>query len=171
MNKNKILIYISDNFFHIYFLNNKTEIIEPINDKFMCYGEIKSVDKGKKFLDFLDKKYNIYTGFFKPDLNVLYNDITNTDIKILYKLLLEDFNYKNINFISLSNFLKDKKNFNRLVLYENGIYTAFSLRKKYESLSFLKYKPIIIGNDNSGQIHYCDKFLIWNNFILSFTKN
>lgn len=168
---NKILIYINDNYFHIYYLNNKKEIIEPINNKFIVNDEIKSVKNGKKFLDKLDNKKNIYSGFFKPDLTVLYNDITNSDITFLYKALLEDFNYKKINFISLSNFLKNNKEFNRLLLYQNGIYTSFKDKKKYESLDYINYNPIIIGNDNSGLVHYCDKFLIWNSFILNFTKD
>lgn len=168
---NKILIYINDNYFHMYFLDNKKEIIKPIKNKFIIAGEIKDVFLGKKFLDELDKKENIYSGFFKPDLTVLYNDITNCDIKALYKMMLDDFNYRNINFVSLSDFLKTRKDYNRIFLYENNTYTSFSERKKYESLDFTNIKPIIIGNDNSDRIHYSDKFLIWNNFILGFTKN
>lgn len=168
---NKILIYINDEYFHTYSINNKKEIIEPIKKKFIVGGEVQNVNLGKKFLDKVDKKYNIYSGFFKPDLTVLYNDVTNCDIKVLYKTLLEDFNYKSINFVSLSDFLKSRKDFNRLFLYENNSYISFRYKKKYESLEEIDFQPIIIGNDNSDRIHYSDKFLIWNNFILGFTKN
>ena len=168
---NRILIYINDDFFHAYFLNNKKEIIEPLKTKFVVEGEIKNVKEGKIFLEKLDRKKDLYSGLFKPSLIVLYNDITNSDVITLYKLLLEDFNYKSIDFISLSEFLKPMKDFDRLFLYDNGIYTSFSDRKKYKSLELIKFKPIIIGNDHTDFIHYSDKFLIWNNFILSFTKN
>ncbi len=171
MFKNKeILIYIDSNYTHIYFKNQNRTIIEK-NNNIIKNSEIVNVEKTLKHLLEIDKKYNIYNGYLKPNLTVLYNDLVSCDIIYLYKEVLQDFNYKNIDFIKLSDLIKNIKNSDRILLYDNNCYISFSLCKTFNQLNNLPFEPIIIGSKDSKFKYYSDKFFIWNSFLRYFTKN
>ena len=97
--------------------------------------------------------------------------MVSCDIIYLYKEILQDFNYKNIEFIKLSKLREKIKKYDRLHLYEDNYYTSFALNKKFKKIDELSFEPIIIGLNNTNYKHYSDKYFIWNVFLRYFTKN
>ena len=170
MRNENILIFLEKNKFYFYNIKTKKEIIEEVDmTSFFEFGEIKSVNKFQEYIkSFLDK-YNI-ASFLKPNISVLYNDVSYSDQESLYKLVLNEFNYSNISFIKMRKIVSKEDNFERIIYFDGDIYTSFNLGIKQFSLDFINFEPIIIGEKLDGYIHYSDKQILWNLFKSHFTK-
>ena len=99
MKREEVLFYLSVDVIHIYLVHAQKEIIKEIDtSSFFKYGEISNVENCRKVIDDIIDDNLVITGFLKPLVIVLYNDITNCDLKELYKLVLYSFNYGVIKF-------------------------------------------------------------------------
>jgi len=115
--KKQIYIYINSDKTYIFLKHKNKTIIENNNNNIIKNSEIVNVEKTLKHLLKIDKKHNIYNGYLKPDIIVLYNDFVDCDIIYLYKAILQDFNYKNISFIKISELIKKLKNNERILIH------------------------------------------------------
>lgn len=171
MKREEILLYINCGKVYIYKQYAKKEILLEIDtSSFFKWGEISDVDTGIEILEREISKNNIVSDILKPTLHVLYNDITNCDIKYLYRALLSVFNYNTINFYALSDLVKEIKFGKDAVLYDGESYTVFKEKIKLKDYSSLPLDYVIIGDHDKSNIHYADKDLVWNTFKSHFTK-
>lgn len=164
MKREEILVYISSEFIHLYLVNAKKEVIERFDNSFFRYGEISDVEGLTIEINKAIGNHNIYTGLFKPMLHVLYNDVTNCDLKYLYKAVLSDFNYSDIRFYELSGLIHKINSDTRVVVYDKNYYTLVKKKCKVDNLDNIDFEPIVIGIDDKKNVHFSDKDIIWNQF-------
>ena len=172
MKRETILFSIMYNKIYIYLKNAKKEIINDIDVSFFfkC-GEISDVEKFSNTIEEELNKKKILTGFLKPNICVLYNDITNSDLKYLYKVGLTPFNYEKIDFMPISNIIKMINDSDRVVWFDKNYYTIFKYGYKTKDKNNIDFAPIFIGKNNVKDTHYADNNIIWSTFISYFTKN
>lgn len=172
MKREEVLFYLTTGKIYLYLKNTKREIIEDIDTStFFKYGEISSVEDFTNTInDFMNKK-KIFTGIFKSNIYVLYNNITNCDLTFLYKSALNSMGFNNIEFISITKVLKTIGSFKRLVLCDEDYFTLIDKKEKVLNLNDITFEPILIGGNMGNFTHYADTDLIWNSFKSHFTNN
>ena len=150
----------------------KNEIIEKVDTSLLFkYGEITDVKKFQSMIEDILNKERLLGGILKPDIIVLYNDVTNCDLKFLYEVGLEPFGYNKITFIELSKIVKQISKNNNIVFFDKNYFTIFKNNQKLENTEFLDFEPIIIGSNKEDNLHFSDNDLIWNYFKTHFTKD
>lgn len=166
MKREKILFYLTSDIVHVYFVNTKREVIEnTITSSFFKFGEISNVSNGSMVLEEINNKYNVNSGLLKPIMYVLYNDVNNSDQEYLYKVILESFNYDEIYFFKLSEFIKyicDKDN---VVVFDKDYYTLIKSMEKHKNIGDIDYEPILIGKKSNKYKYYSDMDIIWHSFV------
>ena len=157
---------------YIYLKNSKKEIITNIEASFFfkC-GEISDVDKFSKTLEGIIRNEKKLTGFFRPNVIVLYNDVTWCDLKYLYRASLTVLNYEKIEFMPISRIIKMINDSDRIVWFDKNYYTIFKYNFKTIDKNIIDFNPIYIGKNNVKDTHYANENIIWNSFISYFTKN
>lgn len=172
MKKEVILLYLTCEKIYVYLMRAKREVIIcKDTSSFFKLGEISDVELCKKTLDKIITEEKILTGLFRPNLYVLYNDITNCDLMYLYNAALVCFNYEKISFIPLSDIIKMINIDSRVVLFDKNYYTIFKEKTKTRSADNINFKPIYIGKKQTNATHYSDDAIVWKTFISYFTKN
>ena len=172
MKKEVILFYISSNIINMFLVNKKREIIKEVDtSSFFKFGEISCVKNFKTSLEKIVNEEKVLTGLFKPNLIVLYNDVTYCDLECLYELALLPFNYDKINFVPISNIVKTVNANEKLVFFDKNYYTVFKGNYKTDNKSIVPIDSIFIGKTDDESIHYSDSTILWKTFISHFTKN
>ena len=80
MKREDILFYMQGGKINIYLVNSKKEIVKKVDTSpFFKFGNISNVEK---FSDTIHSFIGeLHIGIMKPNLTVLYNDNTTSDIK------------------------------------------------------------------------------------------
>ena len=164
MKREEILFYLSNGLVHLYFKNTKKEVIFDVDtSSFFKFGEISDVEKFQEEIEKIAEK--TFSGsILKPIVHVLYNDITYSDQKYLYKVGLSSFNYSNIKFYELSGLIRKIDKNKNILIFDKDYYTDIKNRCKLKNIDELENDPIIIGENDGKCTHFSDKNLIWNEF-------
>lgn len=166
MKRETILFYISFNKIHIYLKNLKKEIIENVDTfSFFQCDEIKDVMKFSEIIEKMLIKKNIKSDFLKPNIIVLYNDITNSDIKYLYQEALTAFNYNNIYFYSLSELINDFCKNKKIIYYDGVCFTNFYNKDKTSTLNLNEDDYYFIGKPYNNFKYFSNFDILWEKFI------
>ncbi len=170
MKREDVLFYLDKCRVYLYFIKIDKEIIEDIDtSSFFELSEIKNVELSANLLfEKLNKYFNNI--IFKPDLYILYNDVTACDIKVLYKKSLEFINYRNIHFIELSCLIQKFNNSDNIVFYDGDGYTIFKDKIKLKNIDYIDFTPIFIGAKPDNYFYYSGDNVIWNSFKTYFTN-
>ena len=171
MKREAILFFMENNIINIYFPKSKKELNEKIDTSlFFKYGEISNVEEFSNTIEKLIDNKKIISSIIKPDIIVLYNDITNSDLEYLYKIGLNPLNYNKIIFIKLSELIKDINKNEKIIYYDTNYYTIFKTKNKQSNIDNLEYEPLIIGNNQKDNLHFSKKDIIWQYFKTHFTN-
>ena len=172
MKREVILLYMKNDAIYIYLVNAKKEIIKSIDTSFFFkFGEIFNVSLFNECITKLVYEERILSGILKPVIHVLYNDVTNCDLKYLYTIGLSAFNYEKITFYPLSKIIKTINDRDTIVLFDKDYYTDFLHEFKTNNQKSISLNALYIGKNSTENIHYADEFIIWKTFISHFTKN
>ena len=172
MKREIILFYMINDKIFIYLTKAKREIIKEFDtSSFFKCGEISNVKHLALTVNKIIDENKVLTRILKPNLIVLYNDITSCDLNYLYEKSLLPFNYEKIDFVPLSKIIKMINEDERIVFFDKNYYTVF--KDNYKTLDKYKidFKPIYIGKNNTRETHYSNNLIVWNTFISCFTKN
>lgn len=172
MKREAILFYMQNDKIYIYLSNVKKEIIEKLDTSLLFkYGEISNIKAFRNTIESIIDKNKLLGGILKPNIMVLYNDITNCDLKFLYEIGLEPFSYNKITFFALSELIKEISKNDNIIFFDKDYYTIFKNCKKIKNIDNLDFEPIIIGSNKENNLHYSGNDIIWNKFKTHFTKD
>lgn len=169
MKREEILLYLSTNTIRLYLVNlGKENIIEKDTSLFFEFGEILDEKKCEKELTNIFAKLSF--NLLKPNITILYNDISHSDIKFLYRCSIREVNFNYIYFVSITNLVKKYVKKDNIVIFDKNYYTLIDQHEKTIHEEYINFEPIYIGKKDSKYSHYSDKDIIWNTFKTYFTK-
>lgn len=164
LKRETILFYMANDKIYLYrILSGKEDIIELDTSGFFSFGEISDVRECQKRLTEIQAKMNFNTIYLKPNILVLYNDVSHSDLKFLYREVLKVFDYNEVRFVPVSAITKKIRNDENLVVFDKNYYTFIVRREKSMNDDF-DFEPIFIGKTDSKHIHYSDTDIIWKKF-------
>lgn len=171
MKREEILLYISENKFHVYLNSSKEEkIIEKDTSLFFKYGEISNVHACERACTEILSKLNFRLLYLKPNITILYNDVCNADMKYLYKSSLRELNFNAVYFVPLTKLVKDGIKKSNVVVFDENYYTDIDRGEKFMEESCIESEPVYIGKKDNIHIHFSDKDIIWSTFKTYFTN-
>lgn len=172
MKREEILYYMKEDKIYLFAVYSKKErVIELDTSSFFKFGEISDVRKLRKTISEILNKFSFGPIYMKPNLNILYNDVTNCDIKYLYENVFATQDFNKINFFCLTDIAKRINNSNNLVVFDKDYYTLINKKIKTTDKNIIDFDPILIGKKMSTCIHYSEENIIWNTFKSYFTKD
>jgi len=159
-----VMLYMVNDKIYLYrVLAKKENIIEVDTELFFSFGEISDVEACQKCLTEIQTKMNFNAIYLKPNFLVLYNDVSHSDLKFLYKEVLKVFDYNEVKFVPMSLVVTKIRNDENLVVFDKNYYTLIVRREKCMTDDF-DFEPVFIGKKDSEHIHYSDTDIIWKKF-------
>ncbi len=159
-----ILFYMVNDKIYLYRkVLKKENIIEVDTSKFFSFGEISDVEACQNCLTEIQAKMNFNAIYLKPDFLVLYNDVSHSDLKFLYKEVLKVFDYNEVKFVPMSEVVTKIRDDENLVVFDKNYYTLIVRREKCMNDDF-DFEPVFIGKKDREHIHYSDTDIIWKKF-------
>lgn len=172
MKREKILFYLTNGRMIAYLTKSGVEHCEVLDtSSFFKLQEISDVKKCSSAIAKLVAKMNFGLYYLKPQVTVLYNDITSCDLKFLYEKSLEPFGASKIDFVPISELVKTLRPQEDTVISDGECYTILSKREKTEHLTSLDFEPIILGIKDTNFTHFADEDIIWKTFKTHFTND
>lgn len=165
MKREVILFYITFNKIYLYLKKVKKEVIDYFDtSSFFKNGEISDVSEFSRCLNKFIEKGKIAYGLIKPKIIVLYNDVTDSDLKFLYQAGLSPFNADDIEFTELSKIVKAITKDENIVFFDGDCYTVFKDNIKIKDIKKVDFMPTIIGHASKKYKHFADENIIWETF-------
>ncbi len=159
-----VLFYMVNDKIYLYrTVARKENIIEVDTGLFFSFGEISDVEECQKCLTEIQTKMNFNAIYLKPNFIVLYNDVSHSDLKFLYKEVLKVFDYNEVKFVPISAVATKIRNDENLVVFDKNYYTLIVRREKCMTDDF-DFEPVFIGKKDREHIHYSDADIIWKKF-------
>lgn len=171
MKREEILLYMQNDVTRVYLVNSSKEnIINVDTSLFFKFGEISNVALCEKFLTEVLVKVNSGLFYLRPNITILYNDVSYSDIKYLYKSSIKELNFNLVYFVPLSKLVKTYIKKRGVVVFDKNYYTDIDRGCKLKSISGIEFEPILIGGRDNAHTHYSDKDIIWKTFKTYFTN-
>jgi hypothetical protein len=171
MKREEILFYLSNDKVRMYFLREEKDYTYEIDtSSFFKYGDIYNVELCDFAITEILTKINFSPFHLKPNLYVLYNNVSACDTKFLYSHALRSFNYNFIRFIPLTGIVKRIKSDQNIVVFDKNYYTLIDRGEKILTDSDIEIEEVLIGRRNPNHVHYSDDDIIWDTCKSYFTK-
>lgn len=171
MKREDILLYLVDNKVYVYLTKRMHLEVEELDTSlFFEFGEIKNVHLCLETLNKLFSKLKLGTIRLKPNFIVLYNDVSHSDIKYLYRSVLQGIEFNSVSFAPLSEVVRMVHDSERVIFADKNYYTIFKDNVKTTSLEGLDFEPILIGEVSDEYLHYSEPDIIFDTFKSCFTK-
>ncbi len=171
MKRESILFYLAVNKLYLYFINSKKEtIVELDTSLFFEFGEIKDIKKCQKEIMKILANTKIKNLYVKPNLIILFNDISHSDIVYLYKEVFKELEYNKIYFIPLSKIASEIAPKRDVVVFDKNYYTDFKNNYKLDEQAEFSDDTIFIGLVSDKNLHFSNEFIIWETFKSHFTN-
>jgi len=171
MKREAILFYLSTDKLRLYRTRGKQEEVFEIDTSlFFEFGEISNVQKCARVLTKYLARMHFGPVYLKPDFIVLYNDVSHSDIKFLYRAVLGEMEANSIKFVPLTRVAKSIRDDENLVLFDKNYYTLVNRGEKLMNLETIDFEPVLIGNEDTSHLHYSEEDIVWRTFKSHFTN-
>jgi len=171
MKREKILFFLEKDRINLYFVKSRKEkVIDVDTTLFFKFGEISDVEKCVEVLSEILSKIQFSSYYLKPDIIVLYDGVSYSDMKFLYKFALKEFGYNSLGFVTFKDVVKKITSLENAIVFNKDYYISEEKNKKYIDEKLIDFKPLIIGKNKTEHLHYSDENLLWKTFKTCFTN-
>lgn len=171
MRREEILVFLATDKLYIYSVSAKKEkIIDLDTSQFFRFGEISNLEKCEKVVSENLAKMDFKTFYLKPNFIILYNDVSWSDTKYLYRALFKNIEYNELAFVPMSRVARKINKSDNLVIFDKNYYTLVNKGEKCFSEDDIMFEPILIGKVDTDHIHYSDSTILWKEFKTYFTN-